>query len=75
MTEVSIGRLALAKEKTAVAEDRSTKLAQNDVALVDLGWHKDPEHVTHPVVDGMSNEDVWLLIRRFNKVSLQSFNL
>jgi hypothetical protein len=34
----------------------------------DLGWDVDAHHVPKPLVGGLSNEDVWLLVRRFNKV-------
>ncbi|KAK4237102.1 hypothetical protein C8A03DRAFT_16312 [Achaetomium macrosporum] len=31
----------------------------------DHGWNREPEHVAR-LVDGLSNEDFWLLVRRFN---------
>jgi hypothetical protein len=34
----------------------------------DLGWHDDVEQVPRPLVAGMSNEELWMLIRRFDKV-------
>jgi hypothetical protein len=36
--------------------------------VVDLGWNEPKEHVVAPLVGGLSNEDLWLLVRRFNKV-------
>ena len=42
--------------------------AGEDVA--DLGWNEPKEHIATPLVGGLDNEDLWLLIRRFNKVSL-----
>lgn len=38
----------------------------------DLGWHEDPSHVPKPLVHGLSNEELWLLIRRFDKVGILS---
>lgn len=35
--------------------------------VADLGWEKS-SHVSQHLVDGMSNEDVFVFIRRFNKV-------
>lgn len=37
--------------------------------VLDLGWNEPKEHVDSPLVGGLSNEDVWLLVRRFNKVN------
>jgi hypothetical protein len=34
----------------------------------DLGWHDDVEDVPRPLVAGLSNEELWMLIRRFDKV-------
>jgi hypothetical protein len=35
--------------------------------LVQHGWNREPEDVTR-LVEGLSNEDFWVLVRRFNKV-------
>ena len=34
----------------------------------DLGWNERKEEIVSPLVGGLSNEDLWLLIRRFDKV-------
>jgi hypothetical protein len=34
----------------------------------DLGWHEKKQDIVSPLVGGIGNEDLWLLIRRFNKV-------
>lgn len=36
--------------------------------VLDLGWNERKEHVDSPLVGGLLNEEVWLLVRRFNKV-------
>lgn len=36
--------------------------------VVDLGWNEPRENIAAPLVGGMNNEELWLLIRRFNKV-------
>jgi hypothetical protein len=36
--------------------------------VVNLGWNEPKEHISNPLVGGLSNEDLWLLVRRFNKV-------
>jgi len=33
----------------------------------DLGWNEPGDKIANPLVGGMRNEDLWLLIRRFNK--------
>ncbi|SNX82582.1 uncharacterized protein MEPE_01288 [Melanopsichium pennsylvanicum] len=68
--------------KAPVAPERVTDLkgTQNDVPatapgdpdrpiepeLEDLGWSEEP-NVPLPVLHGMKNESLWLLVRRFNK--------
>ncbi|TKY84930.1 hypothetical protein EX895_006010 [Sporisorium graminicola] len=68
--------------KAEVAPERITELpgTQNDVPapaqgdphraiepeLDDLGWSEEPS-VPIPVLHGMKNESLWLLVRRFNK--------
>lgn len=37
----------------------------------DLGWSKDPK-VPVPVLREMKNEELWVLVRRFNKVAIWS---
>jgi hypothetical protein len=41
---------------------------------MDLGWNEPKEAVAKPLVGGLSNEDLWLLVRRFNKVGLITVN-
>ncbi|CAO1629754.1 unnamed protein product [Parajaminaea phylloscopi] len=38
----------------------------SEPGLQDLGWSEDPK-VPQPVIHGMRNEDMWVLVRRFNK--------
>ncbi|RYP04857.1 hypothetical protein DL764_004180 [Monosporascus ibericus] len=35
--------------------------------VIDLGWNEKKEEIVSPLVGGLGNEDLWLLIRRFNK--------
>ncbi|CAJ2508505.1 Uu.00g135310.m01.CDS01 [Anthostomella pinea] len=65
---------SLAEEPTlshALAmDDHDEKgLAQqyHDDEVVDLGWNEQKNHIAAPLVGGMNNDDLWLLIRRFNK--------
>jgi hypothetical protein len=49
------------EEKGAAQMDHD----HEDVA--DLGWHKQKDGMPDPLVGGLDNEELWLLIRRFNK--------
>ncbi|KAJ5092831.1 hypothetical protein N7456_008692 [Penicillium angulare] len=35
--------------------------------ITDLGWTQPSEHFDEALIAGLSNEDLWMLIRRFNK--------
>ena len=39
-----------------------------DPEVKDFGWNSKPDAVPSPLVYGLSNEDLYALIRRFNKV-------
>lgn len=48
------------------------RLDLKDPDTRDIGWNKDMGHLPPTIVHGLSNEDLFLLIRRFNKVSARS---
>lgn len=39
----------------------------HDDSVKDLGWNEHPADLPKPLVGGLSNEDLWTLVRRFNK--------
>lgn len=39
-----------------------------ETEATDIGWQSHPSDVPSPLVAGISNEELWTLIRRFNKV-------
>ena len=43
----------------------------HDQEVKDLGWTTDNENIPNPLVGRMQNEDLWVLVRRFNKVNIQ----
>jgi hypothetical protein len=51
------------------AEKGSAQIEHEDEDVTDLGWHEKKDHIASPLVGGMQNEELWLLTRRFNKVS------
>ena len=46
----------------------AAQLNHSEPEVKDLGWNESPEHVPAPLVGGLPNEELWMLIRRFNKV-------
>lgn len=51
------------EEKGAVQEH-----GYHDGEVRDLGWNEHPKDVPKPLVGGLPNDELWLLVRRFNKV-------
>ncbi|KAI1371587.1 hypothetical protein F4677DRAFT_435067 [Hypoxylon crocopeplum] len=48
-------------------EEKGLAQQEHDEEVVDLGWNEKKEEIAAPLVGGLDNEDLWLLIRRFNK--------
>lgn len=42
----------------------------DETEVRDLGWSKHPKNVPAPLVGGLPNEQLWTLVRRFNKVRI-----
>jgi hypothetical protein len=53
------------QEVKGLAQLSHGRKQDNDVR--DLGWNEKKQHVAEPLVGGMDNEELWMLIRRFNK--------
>jgi hypothetical protein len=62
--------LAMEAAKATHPAEAGAAQIQHAEEVVDLGWNEPKEHVARPLVGGLSNEDLWLLIRRFNKVRI-----
>ncbi|RWQ93545.1 hypothetical protein C8Q69DRAFT_405836 [Paecilomyces variotii] len=60
---------ALAVEQIHPDQDEKgiVQKAGATTGLTDVGWNRRPDDVDSPLVAGWSNEDLWMLIRRFNK--------
>jgi hypothetical protein len=59
-----------AKRPETVGEEAGAAQVNHGEEVVNLGWNEPKELVSNPLVGGLSNEDLWLLIRRFNKVGM-----
>ncbi|KAK6720845.1 hypothetical protein SNK05_003938 [Fusarium graminearum] len=57
---------ALAEESKNFEEKGAAQLEHGDVEVKNLGWNESPCAVPH-LVGGLKNDDVWTLIRRFDK--------
>ena len=51
---------------TVQAASETSSSDENEVA--NLGWHRVDEAKGDPFLGGWTNEEIWLFIRRFNKV-------
>lgn len=52
-------------------EKGAAQIDHGEIEVRDLGWNEDPKKVPNPLVGGLPNEELWTLIRRFNKVGVQ----
>jgi hypothetical protein len=41
--------------------------------VVDLGWNEPGHSMANPLIGGLPNDELWVLIRRFNKVRRPSW--
>jgi len=53
-------------------EKGASQEIHNEPEVKDLGWDEKPEHVPQPLVGGIPNEELWVLVRRFNHVPFLS---
>lgn len=37
--------------------------------VTDIGWTTPADHIEEPIIAGLSNDDLWMLIRRFDQAS------
>ncbi len=50
-------------------EKGAAQVEHGHVAEVkDLGWNEPKENIPGPLIGGIPNDDLWMLLRRFNKV-------
>jgi hypothetical protein len=54
-------------------EKGAAQVDHGQTEVRDLGWNENLSDIPNPVVGGLPNEELWTLIRRFNKVCMVSF--
>ncbi|KAE9406553.1 hypothetical protein BT96DRAFT_971828 [Gymnopus androsaceus JB14] len=59
-----VAEVPTVSQPPAIAKGDRTR--SRDPETEDLGWSEDPK-VPVPVVEGINNENLWILVRRFNK--------
>ena len=50
-------------------DDKGHAQTDHDEMVKDLGWHEPDQKIANPLVGRLPNEELWLLLRRFNKVA------
>lgn len=71
-TSATLDDKSTASHALAVADHGEKGAAQtddHDDEVKNLGWNEHCDRIANPLVGGIRNEDLWVLIRRFNKVS------
>ncbi|EOO04244.1 hypothetical protein UCRPA7_226 [Phaeoacremonium minimum UCRPA7] len=48
-------------------DEKGLAQQDHDEEVMDLGWNEKKQDIPTPLVGGMDNEELWLLVRRFNK--------
>jgi hypothetical protein len=71
ITEKPTASHELAVEAARAPEQLGAAQVLHKDEVKNLGWNEPQEAVENPLVGGLSNDDLWVLVRRFNKVSLQ----
>ncbi|KAI0397905.1 hypothetical protein F5Y17DRAFT_412697 [Xylariaceae sp. FL0594] len=68
-TATSLGDKPTLSHSLAMEDHQEKGVAQHhrEDEVVNLGWNEKKENIPAPLVGGIGNEDLWLLIRRFNK--------
>ncbi|KAI7303804.1 hypothetical protein KC326_g8604 [Hortaea werneckii] len=59
--------LAVANHDEKGHAQQQPKQRDREADVKDLGWNESKEKIPSPLVGGMANEDLWVLVRRFNK--------
>ncbi|KAF2687201.1 hypothetical protein K458DRAFT_429155 [Lentithecium fluviatile CBS 122367] len=67
MTDAPTESHALAVEAAKGPEERGAVQVGHAEEVVNLGWNEPKEAIANPLVGGLNNEDLWILVRRFNK--------
>jgi len=57
----------MATKQKPLEERGHAELDHGDVEVKNLGWNNPPSMVSQPMIGGLTNEELWILVRRFDK--------
>lgn len=64
----------MATKEKPIEEKGHAELDHGDIEVKNLGWNNPPSRVPQPMIGGLTNEELWILVRRFDKVGhVESF--
>ncbi|KAJ7817477.1 hypothetical protein B0H13DRAFT_2457498 [Mycena leptocephala] len=66
---------SITQSPTDKREEKGAAQEGHDAEVLDLGWNRHPDEVAKPLIAGLENEELWLLIRRFNKQMYHKLDL
>lgn len=60
-----------AQEPEELETPKGVAQLDHDADVLNLGWNEPESVIPKPLVGGLPNEELWVLIRRFNKVRIR----
>ncbi|KZW01231.1 hypothetical protein EXIGLDRAFT_666523 [Exidia glandulosa HHB12029] len=57
----------LPTDSHALANTADNEPALHEDEARDMGWNDRPENMAQPLIEGVANDEIWMLVRRFNK--------
>ena len=58
----------LADENQPEEQQGLAQLDHGEIEVKNMGWNEDQDKIPSKVVGGLGNEELWAMVRRFNKV-------
>jgi hypothetical protein len=50
-------------------DEKGLSQKTDSTEVTDIGWSTPVDHIEEPIIAGLSNDDLWMLIRRFDQAS------
>lgn len=58
----------MAAKERPIEERGHAEMSHEEVEVKNLGWNSQAQKVAQPMIGGLTNEELWILVRRFDKV-------
>ncbi|KAL5872740.1 hypothetical protein ACKVWC_008365 [Pyricularia oryzae] len=65
--DVTLSHALASTDKDNHSTNGVLELNHGRTEAADLGWHEKKQNIAEPLIGGLSNEELWILVRRFNK--------